>query len=215
MVDSPRRQQPKSGWRAVFGMLVIMAVLLPLIVVLGSGWYIRSSANASEDQHTDAIVVLGAAQFDGTPSPVLHARLNHALSLYQQGIAPRVITVGGKQTGDRYTEARVGRDWLIQHGVPANSVFAVEDGDNTVDSMVDVGRLAAANGWTSITLDSDPAHMGRSRAIANRLGFDAYTNPTHDDDGSAVTNDYVARETLAYLAFELRDQWDVPRLVRP
>lgn len=195
-------------------MAVLALLVLPFIIVLGSGWYIKSSAEVVQAEPTDAIVVLGAAQFDGRPSPVFQARLNHALELYRQGLSPRVITVGGKQNGDRFTEAGVGREWLIQRGIPQDSVFAVRAGDNTVDSLVDVGHLAADHNWTSVTLVSDPAHMGRSRAIANRIGFEAYTNPTQGDDGSTVTNDYVARETLAYLAFQAKDQWDVPRLVR-
>ncbi len=137
----------------------------------------------------------------------------HALELYRDGIAPRIITVGGKQNGDRFTEAGVGREWLITNGVPSSDVIAAKDGSNTRESMIMVAELAAKNNWTSITLDSDPAHMARSRAMANRLGFDVHTNPTQSGDGSQPTSEYVFRETLAYLAFEGFDQWDVPRIV--
>jgi uncharacterized SAM-binding protein YcdF (DUF218 family) len=139
--------------------------------------------------------------------------LSHAADLYQQGVAPLIVTVGGKQSGDRFTEAGAGRAWLIDQGIDRADIYAVGQGADTVTSMTNVADLAKRNGWTSITLDSDPAHMARTQAIANRLGFDAYPNPTQSGDGSQVTQDYIARETFAYLAFELLEQWDVPRII--
>lgn len=206
-------RRPHPGLPAVLGMLLVALVLLPFAVLGGSYVYVSNEAKVSQLDRTDAIVVLGAAQFDGTPSPVFEARLNHAASLYRQGVAPAIITVGGKQAGDRFTEAEVGRNWLIKNGVPAGSVIAARDGSNTRESLVSVARVAQDNGWSSITLDSDPAHMARSRAIAQRLGFEVRTNPTSAGDGSQVTGEYLVKETAAYLAFELLDQWDVPRLI--
>lgn len=197
----------------MLGIAIVAIILLPFIVVGGAYLYVSSEAKVVQSGPTDAIVVLGAAQFDGKPSPVLKARLRHAKELFDAGVAPRIITVGGKQSGDRFTEAGVGREWLIQQGVPAGSVIAAKDGSNTRESLETVAELAAANGWSSITLDSDPAHMARSRAMANRLGFDVRTNPTQSGDGSQVTSEYLFRETAAYLAFEVFDQWDVPRIV--
>ncbi len=209
----PNRRRPHPGLPAVVGMLVFALVALPVIALGGSAYYVNQTAEIADSTRTDAIVVLGAAQYDGRPSPVLEARLAHALDLYEQGVAPRIITVGGRQSGDRFTEAGAGRAWLIDQGVDRSRVFAVEEGENTVTSMIDVANLAERNGWTSITLDSDPAHMARSQAIANRLGFEAYPNPTQSGDGSQVTQDYLARETAAYLAFEVLEQWDVPRII--
>ena len=197
----------------MIGIAIVAAILLPFLVLGGAYLYVSSEAKVVQTEHTDAIVVLGAAQYDGKPSPVLRARLQHALELYRAGTAPRIITVGGKQTGDRFTEAGVGREWLITQGVPAGSVIAAKDGSNTRESLVTVAELAASKGWTSITLDSDPAHMARSRAMASRLGFDVKTNPTQNGDGSQPTGEYLFRETLAYLAFEAIDQWAVPRIV--
>lgn len=210
---SPRARKPHAGFPAILGIAIVAAILLPFIVFGGAYKYVSSEAEVIQTEKTDAIVVLGAAQFDGKPSPVLKARLAHALELYRDGIAPRIITVGGKQNGDRFTEAGVGREWLITNGVPSSDVIAAKDGSNTRESMIMVAELAAKNNWTSITLDSDPAHMARSRAMANRLGFDVHTNPTQSGDGSQPTSEYVFRETLAYLAFEGFDQWDVPRIV--
>jgi uncharacterized SAM-binding protein YcdF (DUF218 family) len=194
-------------------MFVLALIALPLIAVGGSVYFVNRTASAVDTTKTDAIVVLGAAQFDGTPSPVLEARLSHAADLYQQGVAPLIVTVGGKQSGDRFTEAGAGRAWLIDQGIDRADIYAVGQGADTVTSMTNVADLAKRNGWTSITLDSDPAHMARTQAIANRLGFDAYPNPTQSGDGSQVTQDYIARETFAYLAFELLEQWDVPRII--
>lgn len=209
----PTRRRPHPGLPAVVGMFVFAVIAFPLIAIGGSAYFVSHTAAVVDTTKTDAIVVLGAAQFDGRPSPVLEARLAHAANLYRQGVAPRIVTVGGKQSGDRFTEAGAGRAWLVDQGIDSGDVYAVGEGDNTVSSMVNVANLAQDNGWTSITLDSDPAHMARSQAIANRLGFDAYLNPTQTGDGSQVTQDYVARETFAYLAFEAFEQWDVPRII--
>ncbi len=198
----------------MLGIALVALILLPIIVIGGAYQYVSSEAKVAQSDISDAIVVLGAAQFDGKPSPVLKARLRHAQQLYEAGTAPRIVTVGGKQNGDRFTEAAVGREWLIAQGVPESAVVAVKDGTNTRESLESVATLAAQNGWTSITLDSDPAHMARSRAMANRLGFDVRTNPTQSGDGSQVTNEYLFRETLAYIAFEAFEQWDVPRIVQ-
>lgn len=208
-----RARGPHAGWPSVLGIAIVAAIMLPFVVIGGAYLYVSSEAKVIQSEPTDAIVVLGAAQFDGKPSPVLKARLRHAKDLFDAGTAPRIVTVGGKQNGDRFTEAGVGRDWLIQQGVPADAVIAAKDGNNTRESLETVAQLAAQNGWSSITLDSDPAHMARSRAMANRLGFEVRTNPTQSGDGSAVTSEYLFRETAAYLAFEVFDQWDVPRIV--
>ena len=206
-------RRPHLGFPAVLGIVIVAAIVFPFILIGGAYLYVSSEARVVQADQTDAIVVLGAAQFDGKPSPVLKARLAHAKSLYDSGTAPRIVTVGGKQEGDRFTEAAVGRDWLVAQGVPSQDVIAAKDGNDTLGSLEAVAALAAANGWTSITLDSDPAHMARSRAMANRLGFDVRTNPTRSGDGSQVTSEYLVRETAAYLAFEAFEQWDVPRIV--
>lgn len=208
-----RRRQPHNGWLAVVVIFCVAAVLLPLIAAFGSYRYVLTAADYHDATATDAIVVLGAAQFDGRPSPVLRARLQHAKELVAAGVAPRVITVGGRQSGDRFTEAGAGRDWLIAQGIPSQDVIAVEEGHNTVDSLTAVAQRANESGWQAITIDTDPAHIARSMAIAHHLGFEAHGFPTQSGDGSRVTDEYVLRETSAYLAFEALEQWDVPRII--
>lgn len=192
---------------------MIALIVLPLVVIGGSAYYVNSAAKQHDATPTDAIVVLGAAQFDGTPSPVLQARLQQSLDLFNKGVSSRIVTVGGKQSGDRYTEAGTGRQWLIEQGVPSDQVVAIKAGSNTLESMHDVAALASDRGWKSVTIVSDPAHMARSQAMANRFGLDAHANPTVEGDGSSVTGTYLLRETAAYLSFEILDQWSVARIV--
>ncbi len=205
--------QPNPKFGAVIGMIIVALLLLPLILIGGSVLNVNRVANIHSTTPTDAIVVMGAAQYDGTPSPVFENRLNHAKQLYNQGVATRIITVGGKQPSDRYTEAQAGREWLIRNGVDPMRVLSVRSGSDSLSSLKAVGEVANDRGWKSITIVSDPTHQARSAAMASRIGFDVETNATTDGDGSKVTENYLMRETLAYLAFELFGQWEVPRLV--
>lgn len=206
-------RRARVGARAMATMVVAALLLMPLIVLGGSAFFVSSRASVHDVSRTDAIVVLGAAQFDGRPSPVLRSRLSHAFDLWRDGVAPVVVTVGGGQPGDRYTEGGVGREWLMSKGMPANAGVALRTGTDTVTSLNAVAEAAAERGWRSITIVSDPAHMARSEAIAERLGFDARVNPTVEGDGTEVTGSYLARETGGYLAFVLMEQWGMPRPV--
>lgn len=211
----PAGKRPNPKYGAVVGMAIVALLLLPLILIGGSVLNVNRVANVHSTTPTDAIVVLGAAQYDGKPSPVFANRLNHAKQLYNQGVAPRIITVGGKQPSDRYTEAQAGREWLIANGVDPMRVLSVRSGSDTLSSLKAVGEVANERGWKSITIVSDPTHLARSEAMARRIGFDVHTNATKVGDGSKVTENYVMRETLGYLAFEVFGQWEVPRLVQP
>lgn len=210
---TPSGRRPGLGWGKAISLVVMGLLAAAVIVPLASAWHVRSTAHATSSAPSDAIVVLGAAQFDGDPSPVLRNRLDHARILYDQGVAPKIITVGGKQAGDRFTEAAAGRNYLINQGVPADDVIAVESGRDTLQSMTDVAEVAQANGWDSITIVSDPVHEARTKAMAQRLGFTVTTSPTHGGPGSEITGAYVARETVGYLRFVFAQQWSVPRIV--
>lgn len=127
----------------------------------------------------DAIVVLGAAQYSGRPSPVLQARLDQAAALYRRGLAPRVILTGGTAPGDRTSEAAVGRAYLRRAGIPATALFMESEGRTTHTSLDAVAALAAPLGIRRVILVSDPFHLLRARTIARRLGFEALTSPAH------------------------------------
>ena len=130
--------------------------------------------------------MLGAAQYDGRPSPVFEARLDHAVALYRAGVAPRFVVTGGKRAGDRTTEAAVARDYAIAHGVPASAIFGEDEAHNTLDSLRAVAGELAQRGLRSAVLVSDPTHMYRVLRIATDLGLEAYGSPTRT---SPVTSD--------------------------
>ena len=133
---------------------------------------------ADDERPADAIVVLGAAQYDGRPSPVFAARLDHAVALYRAGVAPRFVVTGGKLTGDRTTEAAVARAYAIAHGVPEAAIFGEDEAHNTLDSLRAVAGQLEARGLRSAVLVSDPTHMYRVLRIATDLGLEAYGSPT-------------------------------------
>ncbi|MEY4608244.1 MAG: hypothetical protein RL625_461 [Gemmatimonadota bacterium] len=127
----------------------------------------------------DAIIVLGAAQYSGRPSPVLQARLDQALALYRRGLAPRVILTGGTAPGDRTSEAAVGRSYLRRAGVPATAMLMETEGTTTRTSLTAVAAFAESLAIRRVIVVSDPFHLLRARTIARRLGFNALTSPAH------------------------------------
>ena len=131
-----------------------------------------------EARPSDAIVVLGAAQYDGKPSPVLKARLDHAIRLYGRGIAPRLIVTGGVGVGDTVSEAQVGRRYAVQHGIPEERILIEPAGRSTEESMTAVKRLMDGHSLESAVLVSDPFHMLRLRLLASGLGIEAFSSPT-------------------------------------
>jgi uncharacterized SAM-binding protein YcdF (DUF218 family) len=209
-VAPPRR---RSRARRVLTAVVVAVLLLAAALTAYAAAQVVTTARTDDRAPTDAIVVLGAAQFWGRPSPVLEARLQHAADLYEAGLADRVVTVGSNQPGDNTTEADAGRDWLVAHGVPSSAVVAVPDGHDTLSSLDAAARVMADRGWRSATIVTDPAHEARSVAMARALGLDAQASPTSTGAGSSLTPEYVARETLALLSFWLVDRRTLtPRL---
>jgi len=131
-----------------------------------------------ERRPVDAIIVLGAAQYNGRPSPVLRARLDHALGLYRDGLAPMVVVTGGVGLGDTTSEALVGKRYLTTHGLPIKSVVAQPQGRTTMASMTAVAQWLRRRGFHRVLLVSDPFHMFRLRLEARRTALEAYTSPT-------------------------------------
>ncbi|MDT7703444.1 MAG: hypothetical protein QOJ30_5769 [Pseudonocardiales bacterium] len=186
--------------------LLVGTVLMAVIIVGGTAFRVWQVARVDGDRPVDAVVVLGAAQYDGEPSPVLAARLRHALALYQDGLAPRIVTVGGKQAGDLYTEAEAGRRYLTARGVPAAAIDMVDEGTDTLGSLKSVATRAGQEGWSSVLVVSDPWHSLRARTMARDAGLDAWTSPTRS--GPVVQTRetqarYIFRETGALLYYRL------------
>lgn len=181
--------------------LLVLAMLLLVGTAARVWWFARQ-----DDRRTsDAIVVLGAAQFDGRPSSVFTARLVHARDLWKDDVAPRIITVGGNRVGDRFTEAAAGKRWLTDHGVPAGRVVAVQTGSDTLSSMAAVEQRMQRGGWSTAVVVTDPWHSLRTRSMATDQGIDAAMSPTRQ--GPAVRQRsteirYIARETVAYLFYK-------------
>lgn len=179
--------------------LVVLSVLLVLGGTAAAVWW---TARQDTRPVSDIIVVLGAAQFDGRPSSVLKARLQHARALYEDGVAPRVVTVGGGQRGDRTTEAEAGAAFLRERDV---DVVAVPEGRDTLQSMQAVEHLMTERGWNDAVLVTDPWHSLRARTMARDSGIDAQSSPTRAGPsvrtrGTQVR--YIARETLAFLYYK-------------
>ena len=182
--------------------LVAALTLLALAGVAATAGYVWWFARQDDRRVSDAIVVLGAAQFDGRPSSVLTARLDHARKLYAADVAPRIITVGGNRKGDRFTEASSSKRWLVDHGVPRRKVIAVTTGSDTLTSVTAVRDRMRRSGWSTAVIVTDPWHALRTRSMARDRGIDAVLSPTRQ--GPAVRTRatelrYIVRETLAYL----------------
>ncbi len=167
-----------------------LAVLAAGLAVAFSGalatWRITAQGDRDEQRPADAIVVLGAAQYDGRPSPVFQARLDHAVELWHKGLARWFIVTGGKLPGDRTTEAATARAYAIDHGVPAEVIFGEDSARNTLTSMRLVAALMHDRGLRSAVFVSDPTHMLRVLRLADDLDIDAYGSPTRT---SPVQND--------------------------
>jgi uncharacterized SAM-binding protein YcdF (DUF218 family) len=198
-----------ARFRLAAGLLVraVAAVALAAALVVGST-VLRIWQVARQDARpaSDAIVVLGSAQYDGRPSDVLRARLEHALALFRSGVAPRIVTVGGGRPGDRFTEAGSGRRWLLTQGVGTDRVVAVERGDDTLQSMRALGEEFGRRGWHTAVLVTDPWHALRSERMALDSGVTAVASPTRS--GPVVRTRqtevrYIARETGALLYYRV------------
>src|SRR5437879_2760290 len=155
---------------------------IAVVLLLALGWatvVVAVALAAARDQATaaDAIAVLGAAQYNGRPSPVFRARLDHAATLYQRGLAPIVLVTGGVGPRDSLNEANIGRDYLSRLGLPDEAVIPLAGGHGTYSSIEQVNRWFAGRDSRRVLLVSDGFHMLRLRIIARRLGLTPYTSP--------------------------------------
>lgn len=187
--------------RLITRALGLLVVLVLLLTTVTAGRIVLAGRD-DERRASDAIVVLGAAQFNGTPGPYLEPRLQHAAELYEQGLAPVIITTGGSQPGDEFTEGDAGRQWLIDHGVPEDDVVAVAAGDDTRGSLWATAGVMQDRGWDSAVVVTDPWHTLRSQEMLRHQGIDAVGSPTTSgpsNEGPWATVRYTTRETGAYL----------------
>ena len=181
------------------------AVLVTVLIAVGVVLRILQVAGSDERARADAIVVLGAAQYDGEPSPVFRARLDHAAELYRDGVAPRILTIGGGQSGDRITEGAAGTRYLAGAGVAPSALTAVGSGDDTLASLRAAQAVLTEHRWSSVVLVTDPWHAARARLMAEDLGLSVQVSPVPDGPSvrSGVEPRYVLREALGILYYRL------------
>lgn len=172
-----------AGWGAVLTAIVLFA-------------------RRDEARPAGAIVVLGAAQYDGKPSPVLRARLDHAVELYRRGIADTLIMTGGTGPGDTVSEAVVSKRYAARRGIPAGVIFTEERGMTSLQSMRAVAGIMEGSRIRSAVLVSDPFHMLRLRLLAMRVGFRAHSSPTRSSP--------ISRSPDAERRFMLRESFSLP-----
>jgi uncharacterized SAM-binding protein YcdF (DUF218 family) len=166
---------------------------------------IRYYADRDEARPADAIAVFGAAEYDGTPSPVLRARLDHALDLYGRKLAPLVVTLGGGDEGDRHSEGGVGHDYLLAHGVPETAIIAETQSDNTAQSAARLAVIARTNHLDRVIVVSDGTHLFRIHALCEHDGLIVYTSPRPVGRSIGWQNTFsrMAHEILSYTAWRL------------
>lgn len=188
---------PRRQW----GQLIVRSVLLALVLLTAyvAITYIQVYRASRHDgaRAADAIIVLGAAQYDGMPSPVLQDRLDHALELYEADLAPRIVLTGGRQEGDRFTEATAGYNYLRAHGVPDDALLKEVGGQSTWESLAASARFLIERDLTTVVLVTDGYHAYRVEAIADDSGLDATVSPSDTRLSGTGELRQLARETAA------------------
>ena len=187
--------------------------IIAAIVVLGAiawvAWVnsqIRYYSTHDEARPASAIAVFGAAEYDGRPSPVLRARLDHGLALYRQNIAPLVITLGGGAPADRHSEGGVGRAYLMAHGVPGSAIIAETKSDNTEQSVRRLAKIARANHLGLIIVVSDGTHLFRVHALCSSMGLNVLTSPRPEARSLPFSLEWkrTTHEILSYTFWRLK-----------
>jgi uncharacterized SAM-binding protein YcdF (DUF218 family) len=200
----------KRSAKAKHALKIVRRILTILVVAAFALWIASAIAvliwsSRDEARPAQAIVVLGAAQYAGKPSPVLRARLDHALDLWNRHLASLLILTGGTGAGDTTSEAAVGRNYARKHGVPDSAILVENEGRTTSESMRAVAGMLEVRGLQTALLVSDPFHMLRLRILARRFGFTPYTSPTQTSPISPNREErwkYIFSESLkAPLAF--------------
>lgn len=186
--DEPRR-------RLLRGVLAAVAAVAVGYVGLTAA-QVWTAARAAGARDAQAIIVLGAAQYDGRPSAALQQRLDHAVGLYRDGVAPVVVVTGGERPGDRFTEATAAASYLHGHGLPDTAIRREVHGRNTYEQLAASSRFLEDEGITDVVLVSHPLHARRLELVAREVGLDATVSPTHARTGIGQ----ALRETAAVAA---------------
>ena len=190
-------------FRRALLLLIAVIVVYPLFLAVR----VWQQSRVDEVRRADAIVVLGAAQYDGVPSPVFRARLDHAQYLFSEGLSSRIIVTGGRREGDRFSEAESGTRYLVDRDIPASAIFAEDEGRSTLESLTNVHDLAPELGIDTVLLVSDPMHSERVKTIATDLGFDeafaSWTSYQNLNRSRETKFGELVHEVVALAAYEL------------
>ncbi|RIJ67776.1 YdcF family protein [Nakamurella silvestris] len=193
-----------SAGRA-FGRYLAGGALVLVLVV--AGVVVKTLRTASQDQRAtaDVIIVLGAAQYNGTPSTIFANRLDHAAALFDEGVAPVIMTIGGSQQGDNYTEAEAGRGYLEGKGIPESAIVPVGEGNDTLVSLRAAAVELTGRGWDSVVLVTDPWHAYRSSVMARDLGMQVQVSSVETGPGTpaGASGRYLWRETFGTLFYRV------------
>jgi uncharacterized SAM-binding protein YcdF (DUF218 family) len=187
------------GWRSGWKLLVRSIVMVLLLLWAASAVAVVHWGSSDHAQEADAIVVLGAAQYVGRPSPVLKARLDHAVALWSKGLAPLLIVTGGMGAGDTTSEGAVSRQYALKHGVPDSAILVENQGRTTRESLEAVADMMHRRDLDRAILVSDPFHMLRLSIVARGVGLTPYTSPTPTSPISANRGEawrYVLSESI-------------------
>lgn len=203
-ISSPsgeKKKRPVLRWILIAGAILAVAVLVWSRWVYGQiKWY----ANQDMAARSDAIAVFGAAEYDGHPSPVFRARLDHAESLYNRGVAPLIITLGG-DGGDQFSEGQVGQDYLVGAGIPQSDIIAETESTSTDESVHRLAVIARANDLRRIVVVSDATHLFRIHQICAANGLNVLTSPRPrvPIEGNANEGERMQHEILSYTLWRL------------
>jgi vancomycin permeability regulator SanA len=186
-------------------LIVLGLVLLPIIASAVAVWRAAHTDEASAVDRADVILVLGAAQYGGQPSPIFRGRLDHGALLYEQGFADRIMVLGARQRGDEFTEAEAGVSYLLGQGIPSEALHISPRGSTTLESLRGAVLEMRELGLESAFLVSDPWHNLRIRRMARDLGIEGFASATwHSAARSQSTRlQGYARETFAYLYYRV------------
>ncbi|MDQ2650420.1 MAG: YdcF family protein [Actinomycetota bacterium] len=194
-----RRGRRRGRRRPIARVLRWATILFALAFVYFFLTFVQVYRSSQQDGATqaDAIIVLGAAQYNGRPSPVLQHRLDHALELYEEQLAPTIVLTGGRQVGDTFTEATAGYNYLRSQGVPDDALLKEVDGTSSWESLSATARFLIDRDQTKVVLVTDGYHAMRVGSIADDLGLDASVSPIDSRHSRAEELRHLARETLA------------------
>jgi uncharacterized SAM-binding protein YcdF (DUF218 family) len=190
--------------RRAVGNLVVLAISVLIIYIAYISIRIEQESTRDEAQPADIIIVLGAAEYRGRPSPVLRARLDHALDLYHRSLAPRILTTGGAGGDPIFTEGGVGRSYLVSKGVPSESIVVELEGESTVHSIAAAGEILRRMGLESAIVVSDGYHIYRVKKMLQANGLKVYGSPRPEKPDRSLHERWLyVKQAIGYVLWSL------------